>query len=74
MIAIMMMTALLGLMPVDQQKTSFEPCVWPNRCAQTTVAQFQPCVWPNRCSAPATMLTQFQPCVWPNTCSQEVSS
>ncbi len=52
----------------------FQPCVWPNKCAETPAAapvqtaQFQPCVWPNKCAAP---VAQVQTCVWPHTCREQ---
>lgn len=43
------------------------PCVWPNTCRSTEVAQFEPCVWPKTCvDAPR---AQFETCVWPKRCA-----
>lgn len=51
--------------PQNTSAVTFEPCVWPNRCAQAAQV-FEPCVWPNRC---ARVAVTFEPCVWPNLCA-----
>lgn len=65
------LTALLAapaaIAPAPRTNAQFKPCVWPNTCLATPVAEYEPCVMPKKCSVVAE--AQFQPCVWPNKCS-----
>lgn len=51
MIQLILMLSLTSAQPAPKQTAQFQPCVWPNKCAEIVVpvAQVGPCTPPRVC-------------------------